>query len=180
MYWVSPKCCQCFEGYPQPKVRKKSRIFRYGLPEDFLSKGQKTTGGGAYRAPSQWIRGLRTLGWVWIRSLFLPVIFTNFYKFFVRLVHAQSCIFLLRFVLPSQEGVQQRVQRRLRSQVQLRLPTVRLQHQVRIQGLKQGFWLATKDFLPPSMLPPHVTQLRYIPTLEYIICNHDSNWTWVV
>ena len=27
---------------------KKSRIFKYRLPEDFLSKGQKTTGGMGY------------------------------------------------------------------------------------------------------------------------------------
>ena len=35
------------------KSWEKSRIFRYGLPEDFLSNGQKTTGGGRtpYSAP---------------------------------------------------------------------------------------------------------------------------------
>ena len=29
-------------GVSATKIWEKSRIFRYGLPEDFLSKGQKT------------------------------------------------------------------------------------------------------------------------------------------
>ena len=40
------------------KSWEKSRIFRYGLPEEFLSKGQKTTGRGGRTAPPPWIRGL--------------------------------------------------------------------------------------------------------------------------
>ena len=31
------------------KSLEKSRIFRYGLPEDFFSEGQKTTGGGVQK-----------------------------------------------------------------------------------------------------------------------------------
>ena len=34
-------------GVSATKSWEKSRIFRYGLPKDFLSKGQKTKGGGA-------------------------------------------------------------------------------------------------------------------------------------
>ena len=37
-----------FIGASAIKSWEKSRIFRYGLPGDFFSKGQKTTGGGAY------------------------------------------------------------------------------------------------------------------------------------
>ena len=60
---------------------------------------------------------------------------------------------ILIFVLWSQEGVQQRVQRRLRGQVQLRLPALRLQHQVR--GPYVGILLAMHDFSPPPLpLPP--------------------------
>ena len=33
------------KGVSATKSWEKSRIFRYGLPEDFLSKGQKTKGG---------------------------------------------------------------------------------------------------------------------------------------
>ena len=53
MYWVSQKCCQESSG--------KSRNFRYGLQEDFLSKGQKTVGGG-------WmvLIGLKNLWWTWV------------------------------------------------------------------------------------------------------------------
>ena len=35
-----------FIGASAIKSWEKSRIFRYGLPGDFFSKGQKTTGGG--------------------------------------------------------------------------------------------------------------------------------------
>ena len=42
-----------FIGASAMKSWKKSRIFRYRLPKDFLSKGQKTTGGGTL-----WIRGI--------------------------------------------------------------------------------------------------------------------------
>ena len=34
-----------FKGVSAIKSWEKSNIFRYGLPEDFLNKGQKTTGG---------------------------------------------------------------------------------------------------------------------------------------
>ena len=37
-----------FIGASAIKSREKSRILRHGLPEDFLSKGQKTTGGVEY------------------------------------------------------------------------------------------------------------------------------------
>ena len=40
-----------FIGASEIKSWEKSRIFRYGLPEDFLSKGQKPQG-GTYSAPS--------------------------------------------------------------------------------------------------------------------------------
>ena len=50
--WGKTKCVEFFFiGASAIKSWEKSRIFRYGLPEDFLSKGQKTTeggGGGAY------------------------------------------------------------------------------------------------------------------------------------
>ena len=40
------------------KSWEKSRIFRYGLPKDFLVKGKKPQeGGGAYSAPPPWLRG---------------------------------------------------------------------------------------------------------------------------
>ena len=35
-----------FIGVSATKSWENSRIFRYGLPEDFLSNGQKTKGGG--------------------------------------------------------------------------------------------------------------------------------------
>ena len=38
------KISQKFIAVYATKSWEKSRIFRYGLPEDFLSKGQKTTG----------------------------------------------------------------------------------------------------------------------------------------
>ena len=41
-----------FKGASAIKIWEKSRIFRYGLPEDFFNRGQKTTAGGAYSAPS--------------------------------------------------------------------------------------------------------------------------------
>ena len=36
----------------------RSRIFRYGLHEDILSKGQKTKGGWGLKVPPPWIIGL--------------------------------------------------------------------------------------------------------------------------
>ena len=50
-----------FIGISTTKIWEKSRISRYGLPEDFLSKGQKTTEGGGRTAPPpppRWIRRL--------------------------------------------------------------------------------------------------------------------------
>ena len=41
------------KGVSATKSWEKSRIFRYGLTADFLSKGRKTTGGGR----TVWIRG---------------------------------------------------------------------------------------------------------------------------
>ena len=40
-----------FIGESAIKSWKKSRIFSYGLPEDLLSKGQKTTGGRTVPPP---------------------------------------------------------------------------------------------------------------------------------
>ena len=47
-----------FIGLSATKSWEKSGIFRYyGLPEDLLSKGQKTTGGGAYSPPPHGLQG---------------------------------------------------------------------------------------------------------------------------
>ena len=40
------KCIFFFIGASATKCFEKSRIFRYGLPKDILSKGQKTKAGG--------------------------------------------------------------------------------------------------------------------------------------
>ena len=47
-----------FRGASAIKSRAKSRIFRYGLPEDFFSKGQKTIWRGVVQRPPPCFRGL--------------------------------------------------------------------------------------------------------------------------
>ena len=47
-----------FYGGTTTKSFDRSRIFRYGLPKDILSKGQNTKGvGGAYSAPPHGLKG---------------------------------------------------------------------------------------------------------------------------
>ena len=45
-------------GVSVTKSWERSRMFRYGLPEDFFCKAQKTTG-GVQGSPPPLIRGLR-------------------------------------------------------------------------------------------------------------------------
>ena len=51
-FFIGASATKCFES---------SRIFRYGLHKDIVSKGQKTKGGGGRTAPPPlfpWVEGL--------------------------------------------------------------------------------------------------------------------------
>ena len=67
MYWVSLRGSKTkflyffFHRGIRKKKLGKSRIVRDGLPEDFLSKGKKTTGEGHIASPLPWFRGLTNI-----------------------------------------------------------------------------------------------------------------------